>query len=125
MKKFSFNSVIRKQQPKGVFIEAIYRNLGISIAKNLFLPSEFKKKKNRIFMFFFVLSYGITITLLQIFIFLRFRIQPFKGVHCCSKKRLFEHSEASVRWCFKKTAAPKISAYFAYFPVKHPGWSSF
>ena len=26
---------------------------------------------------------------------------------------------------FKKTTAPKIFAYFAYFPVKHPGLSSF
>ena len=76
-------------------------------------------------MLFLVLSYGISTILLQILIFLRFPIHPFKGVHWCSRKRLFEHSEASVHWCFKKTTAPKISAYFAYFPAKHPGWSSF
>ena len=29
--------------------------------------------------------------------------------------------EASVHWCFEKITAPKISAYFAYFPEKHPG----
>ena len=27
--------------------------------------------------------------------------------------------------CFKKTTAPIISTYFAYFPVKHPGLSLF
>ena len=76
-------------------------------------------------MLFLVLSYGISTTLLQILISLRFPIHPFKGVHWCSRKRPFEHSEASFHWCFKKTTAPKISAYFAYFPAKHPGWSSF
>ena len=76
-------------------------------------------------MLFLVLNYGISTTLLQILISLRFPIYPFKGVYWCSRKRLFEHSEASVHCCFKKTTAPKISAYFAYFPAKHPGWSSF
>ena len=76
-------------------------------------------------MLFLVLSYGISTALLQILISLRFPIHPFKDVHWCSKKRLFEHSEASVHWCFKKTTAPKIFAYFAYFPAKHQGWSSF
>ena len=28
-------------------------------------------------------------------------------------------------WCFEKATAPKNSAYFAYFPAKHPGLSSF
>ena len=39
-------------------------------------------------------------------------------------KRQFELSEASVHWCFEKITAPKIYAYFAYFPAKHPGCSS-
>ena len=76
-------------------------------------------------MLFLVLSYVTSTTLLQILISLRFPIYPFKGVHWCSRKRLFEHSEASVHWCFKKTAAQKISGYFAYFVAKHSGWSSF
>ena len=76
-------------------------------------------------MLFLVLSYGISTTLLQILISLRSPIHPFKGVYWCCRKRLFEHSEASVHWCFKKTTAPKISAYFAYFPAKHPGCSFF
>ena len=95
MKKFSFSSIIRKQQPKGVSIEAIWKSwhrhssisitISIGNAKNVFVPSEFFLK-NRIFMFFLVLSYGISTTLLEILIFLRFPIHPFKGVHCCSKK---------------------------------------
>ena len=105
MKKFSFNSITRKQQPKGVFIEAIrksWRNagasqlsivIGIGITKKLFLQLEFSLKKGRIFMFFLVLSYGISITLLQILSSLRFPIHPVKGVHWCSRKK---HSEASV-----------------------------
>ena len=52
-------------------------------------------------------------------------IYPSKGVHWCSRKRQFELSEPPVHWCFEKITAPKISAYFAYFPVKHAGWSSF
>ena len=147
MKKFSFNSIIRKQQPKGVFIEAFWKSwhrhlnisivtgigIGIGTAKNLFLPSEiFFKKQNT--MFFLVLSYSkvrnflgysVSTTLLQILISLRFPIHPFKGVHWCSRKRLFKHSKASVYWRFEKITAPKISGYFAYFPAKHPGWSSF
>ena len=71
-------------------------------------------------MFFLVLSYGISTTLLQVIISLRFPIHPFKGVHWCSRKRLLKHSETSVHWC-RKTAASKISGYFAYFPTKHPG----
>ena len=76
-------------------------------------------------MFVLVFSYGISTTLLQILISLRFPIHPSKGVHWCSRKRLFEHSQASVHWCFEKITAPKIFTYFAYFPAKHPGWSSF
>ena len=76
-------------------------------------------------MFFLVISYGISNTLLQILFSLRFPIHPFKGVHWCFGKRQFELSEASVHCCFEKITAPKISAYFVYFPAKHPGRSSF
>ena len=67
MKKFSFNWIIRKQQPKVLFIEAIWkywhRHLSISIviAEKIFLPlGFFLFKKSKIFMFFLVLSYGIS-----------------------------------------------------------------
>ena len=44
-------------------------------------------------MFFLVLSYGISTTFLQILSSLRFPIHQVKGVHWCSGKKLFEHSE--------------------------------
>ena len=75
-------------------------------------------------MFFLVLGYGISTTLLQILSSLRSPIHQVKGVHWCSRKKLFEHSEASILEDVQKIA-PKISAYFAYFPAKHPGLSSF
>ena len=110
MKKFSFNSFIRKQQPKGVFIEAIQKSwhrhrsisiaIGNGIAKNIFAMRIFFLKESRIFMFFLVLSYGISTTLLQILSSLRFPIHQVKGVHWCSGKKLFEHSEASVHPTF-------------------------
>ena len=137
MKFFSFNSDIRKQPPKGVFIEAIWKSrdghlgvsitigisIGINMAKKLFLCSEFffflVFWKNKIFMFVYMLSYGISTTLLQILISLRFPVHTFKGIHWCFEKRLFELSEASVHWCFEKITSPKISGCF---PAKHLGW---
>ena len=76
-------------------------------------------------MFLHVLGYGSSTTLPQILISPRFPIHPSKGVQWCSRKRLSEVSEASVHCMLKKITAPNISAYFAYFPEKRPGWSSF
>ena len=59
-------------------------------------------------MFFLMLRYGVSTTLLQILISLRFPIHPSKGVHWCSRKRLSELSKVSVHWCFEKIATPKI-----------------
>ena len=86
------------------------------------LASALQKKYFCLQKFFFVLSYGISSTLLQITISIRFPIHPSEGVHWCSRKKLFELLEASVHWCFEKIIAPKISAYFL---AKHPGWCSF
>ena len=71
-------------------------------------------------MFIPLLSYGISTTSLQILVSLQFPIHPSKGVHWCSRKRLFEFSGAFVHRCFEKITAPKISAYFL---TKHPEWS--
>ena len=46
--------------------------IGISIAKNLFLPSDFFFLNRSIFLFFLVLSYDISTILLQILVSLRF-----------------------------------------------------
>ena len=75
-------------------------------------------------MFFLVLSYGISTTLLQILSSLRFLfIQSKVSIGVLEKSYLSIRKHPS--WCFKKTTAPKSSAYFAYFPAKHPGLSSF
>ena len=124
MEKFSFNSFIRKQPPKGVFIEAIrkswHRHLSISIVIGIGFVSALQKSNlcfifflNGTFLFFPSLSYGHTLRLIS----LRFSIHPSKGVYWSSRKRQFQLSEASILWCFEKRTTPKIFAYFAYFPT--------
>ena len=66
-------------------------------------------------MFCLVLRYGISTTLLQILISLRFPIHPYKGVHCCYRKGYLRFRRHR-RLYFEKITAPNISAYFAYFP---------
>ena len=90
MKKFSFNSIIRKQQSKGVFIETIWKSwhrhlsirifTGIGIAKNLFLPSEF----------FFKIEY------LCYFLCLVMVSVPFCYKYLFFYDFLFIHSKASI-----------------------------
>ena len=136
MKKFSFSSIIRKQQPKGVFIEAIWKYwhrhlsisivIGIGIAKKLFLPSEFLLffKKSRIFMLILcivMVSVPLCYKYLVLYNFLFIQWNASIGVLEKSYLNIWRHPP----WCFKKATAPKISSYFAYFPAIHPGLSSF
>ena len=60
-------------------------------------------------MFFLVLNYDISTTVLQILVSLRSSVHPFKGGHWCSTKRLFELSEAFIIWCFEKNNWSKNS----------------
>ena len=108
----------------GIGVSASSSSLASALQKYYFHQQKFFLKKSRIFMFIFVLSYGITTTLLQILSSLRFPIHSVKGVRCCSRKK-YSNIRKHPSWCFKKTTAPKMSAYFAYFPAKHPGLSSF
>ena len=135
MKKFSFNSVIRKQQPKFVFVEAIWKSwhrhlsisivIGIGIAKTFAIRIFFflKKKVEYLcsFLFLVMVSVPLCCKYLVLYDFLFIESKTSIGV--------LEKSYLNIRkhpcWCFKKTAAPKISAYFTYFPAKHPGLSSF
>ena len=128
MKKFSFNSVIRKQQPKGVFIESIWTSchqhlsisivIGIGIAKKLFKKIEY--------LCYFLCLVMVLVPLCYKYLFL----YDFLFIHSKTSIGVLEKGYLNIRkypsnWCFKKTTAPKISSYFAYFPAKHPGWSSF
>ena len=134
MKKFSFSSIITKQQPKDVFIEAIWeswhRHLSISIvigndiAKKLFLPSGFFFSKVEYlcsFLCLVMISVPLCYKYLVLYDFLFIQSKVSIGVLEKSYLNIRKHPS----WCFKKTTAPKISAYFAYFPAKHPGLSSF
>ena len=111
-----------------VFLSRSFGNLNICISASAsslkleFFAFRIFFEKIRIFMFFLVLSYGISATLLQILISLSFPIHPSNSGHWCSGKRLFEVLEASVHWRFEKITSPKISSYF---PAKHQGWNSF
>ena len=60
--------------------------LALALQKNCFCLHNFL---NRIFMFFFVVTYGIGTTLLQILISLRFPIHVSKSIDWSSKKRQF------------------------------------
>ena len=136
MKKFSFNSIIRKQQPKNVFIEAIWKSwhrhlsisiaIGNGIAKKIFLPWEsficFKKVEYLCsFLCLVMVSVPLCYKYLVLYDFLFIQSKASIGVLEKSYLNIRKHPS----WCFKKTTAPKISAYFAYFPAKHPGLSSF
>ena len=110
-----------------VFLSSSFWNLSIGISASASslecanCPQNFFWK-NRILMFFLVLSHGISTTLLQILISLRFPIRPSKGGHWCSIKKLFELPEASIHWCFEKITSPKISACFLFKYTHRPYW---
>ena len=81
--------------------------------------------KNRIFIFWFLIMTSVLLCCKYLFLYDLYSIctiQPFKGIHWCTRRRLFELSEASVYWYCDKIVAPKVSAYF---PAKRPGWCSF
>ena len=136
MKKFSFNSIIRKQQPKSFFIEVIWkswhRHLSISIAigidiakKKSFLSSDFFLKKKIEYLCSFLCLVMVWVPRCYKY----FVLYNFLFIQSKASIGILEKSYLNIRkhpsWCFEKKTAPKISAYFAYFPVKHPGLSSF
>ena len=74
-------------------------------------------------MFFLVPSYGISTTLLQILSYLRFPVHQIKGVHWCSRKKLFEHSEASENFfilCILSSETSSVE-FFLNTLVRLPG----
>ena len=132
MKIFSFNSIIRKQQPKDIFIEAIWKSwhrhlsisivIGNGIAKKLFLPSDFFFKVEYLCSFLcLVLSVPLCYKYLVLYDFLFIKSKASIGALEKSYLNIRKHPS----WCFKETTASKISAYFACFPAKHPRLRSF
>ena len=123
MKKFSFNSVIRKQQPKFVFVEAIWkswhRHLSISIVIGIGIAKKVEYLCS--FLCLVMVSVPLCYKYLVLYDFLFIKSKVSIGVLEKSYLNIRKHPS----WCFKKTTAPKISAYFAYFPAKHPALSSF
>ena len=128
MKKFSFNSIVRKQQWKGAFIEAIWKSwhrhlsisivIGIGIAKKLFCHQNFFFKKKVEYLCSFLRLVTVSVPLCYKYLVL---YKTSIGV----LEKSFLNIRKYPSWCFEKTTALKISAYFAYFPAKHPGLSSF
>ena len=135
MKKLSFNSIIRKQQPKNVFIEAIWKSwhrhlsisivIGNGIAKKIFLPWEFFFKKKVEYLCSFLCLVMVSVPLCYKYLVL----YDFLFIKSEASIDVLEKSYLNIRkhpsCCFKKATTPKSSAYFAYFPVKHPRLSSF
>ena len=135
MKKFSFNWIIRKQQPKGVFIEAIgkswHRHLSISIVigngivKKLFSPLEFILEKKVKYLYSSLCLVMVSVPLCYKYLV----FYDFLFIQSNGSIGVLEKSYLNIRkhpsWYFKKTTARKSSAYFAYFPAKHSGLSSF
>ena len=130
MKKFSFNSIIRKQQPK--FFLSMLFDIGISasasssatiLQKKYFCHENFFLEKVEYLCSFSCLvmvSVPLCYEYLVLYDFLFIKSKVSIGVLEKSYLNIRKHPS----WCFKKTTAPKISAYFAYFPVKHPALSS-
>ena len=128
MKKFSFNSIIRKQQSKGAFIEAIWkswhRHLSISIVITIGIAKKLFCHQN--FFFFFKVEYLCSfLRLVTVSVPLCYKYLVLYKTSIGVLEKSFLNIRKYPSWCFEKTTALKISAYFAYFPAKHPGLSSF
>ena len=121
-----------------VFLSRPFGNLGIGIIsasasslalqKNYFCHQNFfffKKKVECLCSFSCLVMVSVSICYkykyLVLYDFLFIQSKASIGVLEKSYLNIRKHPS----WCFKKTTAPKISAYFAYFPVKHPGLISF
>ena len=129
----NFHSIqLLESSNQKVFLSRLFGNLGIGISasasslakalqKNYFCHQNLKKKKSRIFVFFIVLSHGISTRYLVLCNFLFIKSKTSIGVLEKSYLNIWKHAS----WCFKKITATKISAYSTYFPAKHPKLSSF
>ena len=123
MKKFSFNSIIRKQQPKGVFIVAIWKSghrylsisivIGIGIAKNLFLPSEFFLKKQN-FFFYFLCLVIVSVPLCYKYLFL----YDFLFIHSIASIGVLENCYLNI-WRHPSIGVLKKQLLRKFLPTLH------
>ena len=109
-----------------MFLSRPFGNLGTSangIAKTLFLPSEFFFKVEYLcsLLCLVIVSVPLCYKYLVFYDFLFIQSNGSIGVLEKSYLNIRKHPS----WYFKKTTARKSSAYFAYFPAKHSGLSSF
>ena len=116
MKNLSFNSITRKQQPKGVFIEAIWKSwhrhlsisivIGNGIAKKIFLSWEFFLKKVEYlcsFLCLVMVSVPLCYKYLVLYDFLSIKSKASIGVLEKSLLNIRKHPS----WCFKKNNCSK------------------
>ena len=123
MKKFSFNSIIRKQQPKGVFIEAIWKSWHRHLSISIVIGIGIAKKVEYLCSFLCLVMVSVPLCYKYLVLYDFLFIKPKASIGVLEKCYLNIRKYPS--WCFKKTTALKISTYFAYFPAKHPASSSF
>ena len=123
MKKLSFNSIIRKQQPKNVFIEAIWKSWHRHLSISIVIGIGIAKKVEYLCSFLCLVMVSVPLCYKYLVLYDFLFIQSKASIGVLEKSYLNIQKHPS--WCFKKTTAPKISAYFAYFPAKHPRLSSF
>ena len=102
-------------------------DIGISVSASS-LPSALQKNyfAIRIFFFFLKVEYLCSfLRLVTVLVPLCYKYLVLYKTSIGVLEKSFLNIRKYPSWCFKKTTALKISAYFAYFPAKHPGLSSF
>ena len=127
MKKLSFNSITRKQQPNGVSIEAIWKYWHRHVSISIVTGNGIAKKiifAIKIFFFFKVEYSFLWLIMVSVPLWYKYSVlYDFLSIKSKTSIGVLEKSFLNIRkhpsWIKKKTA-PKISAYFAYFPAKHP-----
>ena len=107
----------------GTGISASASSLATALQKNYFCHQNFFFKVEYLcsFLCLVMVSVPLCYKYLVLYDFLFIKSKASIGVLEKSYLNIRKHPS----WCFKKTTAPKISAYFAYFPAKHPALSSF
>ena len=119
------------------FLSRPFRNLGIGISASASSSATVLQKKkifcHENFFFFKKVEYLCSFFCLVIvsvpLCYKYLVLYDFRFIKSKASIGVLEKSYLNIRkhpsWRFRKTTAPKISAYFAYFPVKHPALSSF